>query len=71
MLQAYAQEDTDWEHFLPLVLYAYRTAIHPSTGFAPFELMFRRTLQKTVLHPNTAHDPISYHDQLQAKLAKL
>ena len=49
MLQAYVQEDADWERFLPLVLYAYCTAVHSSTGFAPFELMFRRTLQKQLL----------------------
>ena len=33
--------------------------------------MFGRTPQKPVLHSNTAHDPSSYHDQLQAKLAQL
>ena len=71
MLRAYVQEEADWERFLPLVLYAYRTAVHSSTGFAPFELMFGRTPQKPVVHPHTAHDPSSYHDQLQAKLAQL
>ena len=71
MLRAYVQEEADWERFLPLVLYAYRTAVHSSTGFAPFELMFGRIPQKPVVHPHTAHDPSSYHDQLQAKLAQL
>ena len=71
MLRAYVQEEADWERFLPLVLYAYRMAVHSSTGFAPFELMFGHTPQKPVVHPHTAHDPSSYHDQLQAKLAQL
>ena len=57
--------------FLPLVLYACRTAVHSSTGFAPFELMFGHTPQKPVVHPHTALDPSSYHGQLQAKLAQL
>lgn len=29
------------------------------------------SMQKLFLHPNTAHDPSSYHGQLQAKLARL
>ena len=45
--------------------------VHSSTGFAPFELMFGGTPQKPVVHPHTAHDPSSYHDHLQAKLAQL
>ena len=71
MLRAYVQEEDDWECFLPHVLNAYHMAVHSSTGFAPFELMFGHTPQKPVLHSNTAHDPSSYHDQLQAKLAQL
>ena len=35
------------------------------------KLMFGRSPQKSVLHPNTAHDPSSYHGQLQSKLAQL
>lgn len=71
MLRACVQEEADWEHFLLLVLYAYRTVVHSSMDISPFERMFGYLPQKSVLHPNTAHDPSSYHGQLQAKLAPL
>ena len=42
LLRCYVQRQNDWEQYLPLVLYAYRTALHSSTGCSPFELMFGR-----------------------------
>ena len=42
MPRAYVQQHQDWEQYLPLVLYAYRTAVHASTGVSPFEMMFGR-----------------------------
>ena len=71
MLRAYVQQHNDWEKYLPLVLYAYRSATHSSTGVSPFELMFGRCALKPPLHTNTAHDVTSYQDQLRAKLAQL
>ena len=71
MLRAYVQQHNDWEKYLPLVLYAYRTATHSSTGVSPFELMFGHCAHKPPLHENTAHDVTSYQDQLRAKLAQL
>ena len=53
------------------MLYAYRTAIHSSTGVSPFELMFERCARKPPLPTRMAHDVISYQDQLCAKLAHL
>ena len=32
----------DWDNHLQLALYAYRTAVHSSTQFSPFELVFGR-----------------------------
>ena len=37
LLRAYVDKENDWEKYLPLVLYAYRSAIHSSTGFSPFQ----------------------------------
>ena len=31
---------TDWDLWLPNVLFAYRTAIHSSTGHSPYEMVF-------------------------------
>ena len=33
----------DWDTHLPRVLFAYRTAIHETTGFTPFHIMFGRS----------------------------
>ena len=54
MLRAYVQQHQDWEQYLPLVLYAYRTAVHASTGVSPFEMMFGRQGQKPPL-PQKQH----------------
>ena len=43
MLAQYVDSNqTDWDQWLPSVLYAYRTAIHDSTGFSPYKLLFGR-----------------------------
>lgn len=31
----YVDKQSDWERYLPLVLYAYRTSVHSSTGSSP------------------------------------
>ena len=71
LLRCYTQQENDWEQYLPLVLYAYCTAPHSSTGISPFELMFGRPPKSTQLQPQTGFDPCSYSVQLQAKLAAL
>ena len=71
MLRAYAQDQADWECHLPLVLYAYRTAVHTSTRVSLFELMYGRSPQKSPFPPCTAYDPSSYQSQLRAKVAQL
>ena len=60
-----------WERHLPLVLYAYRTAPHTSTGVSPFELMFGRQPKPFEFPPPQAFEPASYQAHLQAKLAAL
>ena len=39
------EEPLKWDKWLPLVLLAYRSRVHSSTGFTPFELMFGRNMQ--------------------------
>ena len=40
MLRSFVESETNWERYLPLVLFAYPTAKHTSTGVSPFPLMF-------------------------------
>ena len=43
MLSAYANSNqTNWDLYLPLVLFAYRTAEQSSSGFSPFNLLYGR-----------------------------
>ena len=37
---------TDWDLWIPYVLMAYRTRLHSSTGFTPYELMFGRSMNE-------------------------
>ena len=71
LLRAYVEKDYEWERYLPLVLYAYRTAVHTSTGVSPFVLMFGREPRSNDLSPHIAFDTNSYQGYLQAKLAEL
>ena len=71
MLQVYVQDQADWEHYLPLVLFPYRTAVHSSTRFSPFELMFSRLALTSPLPYLNAFDVNTYHFQLHSTLARL
>ena len=70
MLRAFVNQG-DWEQYLPLVLYAYRTAVHSSTGVSPFELMFGRCAHKPSLTTKTGYDVTSYKHQLLDKLSQM
>ena len=71
MLRCFAEKQHDWERYLPLVMFAYRTSVHASTKVAPFSLMFGRVLQTSLLAAATAFEPVSYSAQLHAKFANL
>ena len=71
MLRVYVQDQADWERHLPLVLFAYRTAVHSSTGLSPFELMFGRSGRLSALPAINAFDTNTYQYQLRSTLARL
>ena len=71
LLRCYVDTEDDWERFLPLVLYAYHTAQHSSTGVTPFQRMFGRSPQSSPFCQSKAFDSNTYSAQLQAKLASL
>jgi len=46
MLKAYAHSNpSNWDKYLPFVLFAYREVPNESTGFAPFELFYGRHIR--------------------------
>ena len=57
------ENQSDWDVHLPTQLMAYRTAIHESTGFSPFCVLFGRspTLPVDLLVPLPSEaEPVSY-----------
>ena len=71
LLRTYTQRQDEWEQHLPLVLYAYRTATHSSTGTSPFQLMYGRQPNPSTFSSFTGYDTLQYQGTLQAKLAEL
>ena len=71
MLRSYVETKEEWEKYLPLVLYAYHTAVHSSIGFTPFELMYGRPSQQAPFDQLHSFDADSYQHHLQAKLAEM
>ena len=60
LLRTYVDSQTDWEHYLSLVLYAYHTSVHSSTAVSPFLLMFGRSPKPVPFSSPTAFDPPSH-----------
>jgi len=71
MLRSYVTQEADWECYLPLVMFAYRTTVHSSTKVSPFMLMFGRQASFINFSETDAFDPTSYQAQLQQKMASL
>ena len=70
LLRAYVDQQNEWEKYLPLALYAYRTSTHTSTSVSPFELMFGRQ-PKDHTEGQTWYAVDEYQGTMQAKLAEL
>ena len=70
LLQSSVDKESDWEQYLPLVLYAYRTAIHFSTGCSPFQLMFGGTSSSSMFNPEMAYESSDYSYHIRSKLAE-
>jgi len=57
LLGTYVDKECDWEQHLPLALYAYRTAVHTSTGVSPHVLMFGREPRTLLFDSQLGFDP--------------
>ena len=71
LLRTYVDKQEEWEKYLPLVLYAYRTATHASTGYSPYMLMFGRQPELPSVGSSNSFDTNSHVDYIRAKLAEL
>ena len=74
MLRTYVERKEEWERLLPLLLYAYRTSVHASTGTTPFEVMFGRQQDSFLLpykEQTYVGNPEHYRDHLHRTLAEL
>ena len=79
MLRRMAQDGKDWDKLVPFVLFAYREVPQASTGFSPFELMFRRivrgpldVLKDTWEAGKSANESVvSYVENMREKLAAM
>ena len=77
MLSLFVSENQrDWDRHLPLLLMAYRSAVHETTGCTPSEMMFGRELRLPVdlLYGRpeangSFSDPVGYTDRLRDQLA--
>eukprot|EP00731_Ephydatia_muelleri_P024924 Em0017g7a len=72
LLRAYVEKESDWERYLSMALFAYRTAVHSSTGVSPFMLMFGRPPRiPPVIDKAIAFDTGTYFHQLRVKFSEL
>ena len=71
LLRTYVDAQSDWERYLPLVLYAYRTSVHSSTDISPFVLMFGCHPWSMPFAKVKEFDSQTYPAHLQAKQAEL
>ena len=72
MLRCYVERNEDWEKYLQLVLFAYRTSKHSSTGVSSFQLMYGRESHTiSYLPPLPGYEQTSYECSLSRKLFEI
>ncbi|KFD56696.1 hypothetical protein M514_02372 [Trichuris suis] len=72
MLRTYVDCRQDWENGLPMLLYAYRTSRHASTGVSPYLLMFGREAEPLPVYnvqPEFRFLPRDYVNQCRERAA--
>ena len=75
MLRAFVESRNNWEEYLPLILYAYRTSVNSSTGLSPYFLMYGREPNELSPYDNRNSrsldmNPDTYHELVRKKLAE-
>ena len=70
LLRTYVEKEEDWEQYLPLALYSYRTAQH-SSQISHFVLMFGRQPKMPLIATPLAFDTGTYKKHLCAKFSEL
>ncbi|KAL5505558.1 hypothetical protein EMCRGX_G007010 [Ephydatia muelleri] len=58
LLRTYVEKKEEWEKYIPLAIFAYRTTIHHSTGVSQFEMMFGRKPCKDALPSLTGYETL-------------
>ena len=71
LLQTYIEREDEWECHLSWALFAYRSAVHASTGVSPFFMMFGRQPKLPPITSSLALDSTTYNKHLCAKFAQL
>ena len=74
LLHAFVEKEDSWEEHLQLLLFAYRTTKHSTTGLSPFEVLFGSnppSLQIPDLTTSVIPEPCEYSQCLKRKLLEL